>query len=332
MTDTLKRTLGHAQVRTWLTHVIALQRVSGSYLFLGPEGAGKRQVALEFAAALRCLKPRAHWSCGECIECVRVAHGVHPNVRQFAKPEDSRDLPVELVRTICDEASLKRLEPGYRIFIVDDADRFNDSSANAFLKTLEEPPADLVFVLLAANSAQLLPTINSRCQSVRFSPLSLADMAVACAGFEDMPAARDERDLLLRVAQGSPGRVQAMLAFNALGLAESFLATLLLEPFKASEQLASALAKGLPADAGTEGLRVRLRDVLAVISATLRDRMLSSMDLPELAPLARGLEAEAASADKLVAAINRLENLRERIDGNANIKLACDVLAMSYPA
>ena len=330
MVDALKRPLGHAQVRAWLRNVVASGRLTGGYLFLGPEGIGKRSIALEFAASLRCLKPRSGWACGECNECARVAHGNHPNVRQFAKPEDSRDLPVELVREICDIASMTRLEPGRRVFIVDDADRFNESSANAFLKTLEEPPADLTFVLLAANSAQILPTIVSRCQSVRFSPLTPTELSQAVAGFEGLPVG-DEREFLLRVAQGSPGRVARMLELGVLRLAEDFVGTSPREPFKASESLGAALGKGLPADAGTEALRERLRDILAVVSAILRERMVCALGVSGVARLGRAIKDEAASADALVAALSRIEELRERIDGNANIKLACDVLALGYP-
>jgi DNA polymerase-3 subunit delta' len=215
------------------------------------------------------------------------------------------------------------------VFIIDDADRFNDNSANAFLKTLEEPPEQLVFVLLAANSAQLLPTIISRCQTVRFSPLGSADLARATTSFENLPPSRE---LLLRVAQGSPGRVKAMLEFDAMALARSFVAAAPREPFRASEQLAAALAKGLAADAGVEGQRERLRDVLAVISAVLRDRMVAELGMADGPSQWAGDSAGDSSAEALVSALNRLELLRERIDGNANLKLACDVLALEYPA
>lgn len=330
MPDPLKRPLGHAQVRTWLQNVIASGRVSGAYLFLGPEGIGKRGVAVEFAAALRCHTPQGGWACGHCNECVRIAHGNHPNVRQFAKPVDSRDLPVELVREICDLASMTRLEPGRRVFIVDDADRFNESSANAFLKTLEEPPPELTFLLLAANTAQLLPTIISRCQAVRFSPLSEAELDQAVSSFDNLPAG-GARNLLLRVAQGSPGRVARMLELGALKLANEFVATAPRDPFKASEELAAALARGLSADAGVEAQRARLRDVLAVVSAVLRERMVASLAIEGIARLGEHVREEAASADVMVAALQRVESLRERIDGNANLKLACDVLALGYP-
>lgn len=329
--DSLKRPLGHGQVRAWLGSVLKSRRVSGSYLFVGPTGIGKQALAVEFAAALRCASPVEGWACGRCNECVRVAHGVHPNVRRYAKPDDSRDLPVELVRTICDDASLSRLEPGYRVAIINDADRFNESSANAFLKTLEEPPAQYVFILLAANSAQLLATILSRCQMVRFSPLSAADLARVVSGFEGMPASPEERELLLRVAQGSPGRVAEMLALNVPALAGNFSSGLAADPFRAAEQLVAALSKDLPAELGTEGLRERLRDVMAVLSADLRDRLMAALGMHDVAPLARRHSHEATSADALVAALNRLEALRERIDANANVKLACDLLALRYP-
>ena len=129
----LLRAVGHDQARGWLRAVVAAHRATGSYLFLGPHGIGKSSVALEFAAALRCENRPDGWSCGECNPCRRIARGVHPNVRCFTKPEDKAYFPVELVREICGQAALTRYEPGRRVFIIADADRFNESSANAFL-------------------------------------------------------------------------------------------------------------------------------------------------------------------------------------------------------
>lgn len=324
MADALFRPEGHDQVRSWLKHVLASGRASGGYLFVGPDGIGKSAMALEFAASMRCEGP---WACGRCNECLRVAKGVHPSVRAFAKPDDKSAFPVELVREIVDEASKRRLEPGMRTFIVADADRFNDSSANAFLKTLEEPPKDLIFVLLAENLAQVLPTILSRCQAVRFAPLPNALVAQISRGWEGLPPSAEAREVLIRAAQGSPGRLRRMLEAGVLDTVRDFLKTVRGDPFAAAEQLATKLQGG----DDNEGKRAQLREVIAMLTAALRDRMLAAMGCADIPPLTKAVENEPRSADGLLAGIRRLDDLRMSVDGNANLKLCCDAIALSWP-
>lgn len=328
MSDSLFRAKGHGQVRDWLKHVVTSGRASGSYLFVGPDGIGKSGLAREFAATLRCADPANAWSCGHCGECTRIAKGVHPSVRTFAKPEDKSFFPVELVRDIVDEAGMKRLEPGTRTFIVADADRFNESSANAFLKSLEEPARDLIFVLLAENLAQVLPTILSRCQVVRFSPLSDELVAEVARDWQGLPVNPESRDVLICAAQGSPGRLRRIADAGVLDTVREFLKHVGRDPFHAGESLIGAVQGG----EDNEARRAHLREILAMLSAALRDRMLSSMGCTEVPALTRRVENEAASTDRLAASLQRLDDLRIRLDGNVNLKLCCDAIALAYPA
>lgn len=322
----LARPIGHDPVRHWLKTAMAGGRVAAAYMFAGPEGIGKSGLAIEFAAALRCQAGQG-WACGQCNECARVARGVHPNVRVFAKPADKTEFPVELVREICDEAGVKQLEPGRRVFVVQDADRFNESSANALLKTLEEPPAGLTFVLLSANVAEVLPTILSRCQAVRFSALNLDQLAHVAGAWEGQPVNPQSRALLLRAAQGSPGRLRRMLEFGTLDCTESFLKHVARDPFAAAE----ALSAHVHESDDNEPRRDRLREVLGILSACLRDRLALSLGITDL-PLLKAPDPGPAGADVLVAALARLDNLRLRVDGNVNLKLACDAAALAWPA
>jgi len=323
---TLSRPLGHEIVRTWLKTAMAGQRVASAYLFTGPDGIGKSALALEFAAALRCSAGKG-WSCGTCNECARVARGVHPNVRVFSKPADKTEFPVELVREICDEAGVKQLEPGARVFVVQDADRFNDSSANALLKTLEEPPSGLTFVLLAANVAEVLPTILSRCNAVRFSPLSPEQVAEIARGWEGQPVNPETRALLIRAAQGSPGRLKRMIEYGTLEAVGAFLRGVGQDPYTAAEKLAVSVHD---ADEN-EARRERLREAVGLLSANLRDRIAANLKTG-VAPLLKSPVGETAGADRLLVALQKLDNLRQRIDGNVNLKLACDAIALEWPA
>lgn len=327
MADSLFRPIGHDQVREWLARVATARRANGAYLFVGPDGIGKSALALEFAAALRCEKPAKGWACGQCGECTRIAKGVHPSVRRFAKPEDKSAFPVELVREIVEEASKKRLEPGMRTFIIADADRFNDSSANAFLKTLEEPPSDLIIVLLAENLAQVLPTIISRCQGVRFSPLTNEQVKQVSINWEGLPVSPESRGVLIRAAQGSPGRLRRMADVNVLDTVREFLKSAKSDPFHASEKLVEAVQGG----EDNEAKRAQLREIIALLSGTLRDRMIGSLGV-QAAPFTREFPDEHYSTDALVASLHELDNLRERLDGNVNLKLCCDAIALAWPA
>ena len=328
MEDALFRAQGHDEVRGWLKQVIASKRANGSYLMVGPDGIGKASVALEFAAALRCEKPVDGWACGVCNECRRVAKGVHPSVREFSKPDDKTAFPVELVREIVDEAARKRLEPGTRTFIIRDADRFNESSANAFLKSLEEPPSDLIFVLIAENLAQVLPTILSRCQTVRFSPLDAKLIESIARDWEGLPVNPESRSVLIRAAQGSPGRLRRMADAKVLDTVRGFLKSVKADPFHASEQLVAA-AQG---EDDNEARRRHLREVIALLSAALRDRMLGSMNCTEVAPFTRTFDDEEATTDRLVSSLHHLDDLRAKLDGNVNLKLCCDAIALAWPA
>ena len=308
------KTIGHDQPKTWLANAVRGGRVNGSYLFLGPSGIGKSAVAREFAAALLCESPAEGHACGVCGQCGRVARGLHPNVRTFEKPSDKAFFPVELVREICGASSLSRVEPGFRIFIVDDADRFNDSSANAFLKTLEEPPEGTVFILLAASGAQMHETIVSRCQAVRFSALTSEQVAAAVSSVEGIPADAKLRRALIDASAGSPGRVVKMLESGAPEAAADFAGRAIDDPFGAAEQLVGEVSK----EADNEARREAPRDVVGLLLVELRRQLADQV-------------AEGGTPGKVVSAVRRLDQLRERIDGNVNLKLCCDSLALAWP-
>ncbi|HXI09909.1 MAG TPA: DNA polymerase III subunit delta' [Thermodesulfobacteriota bacterium] len=175
-----KDIIGHTKEISVLAGSLANGRVPHALLFSGPEGVGKRLVALEFARALNCREFRGGSSgdsCGRCPDCALFDSGTHPNLT-LAGPTDKDGQPspeglirIEPVREI--QNSLKyRVERGSKAVIIDSADRMMPAAANAFLKTLEEPPADSVIMLVTSRSSDLLPTIISRCQRMNFRPLS----------------------------------------------------------------------------------------------------------------------------------------------------------------
>lgn len=167
--DAFDGILGQPQVRDYLRSSLTNDRITHAYLFTGPAGSNKTQAAYAFAQALVCPQgptgPRGS-ACGACEGCTRVKRRVHPDVHYLA-PEGTAYL-VEQIRDVVADVSLAPIQAKRKIYIIDRADLMNVNAANAFLKTLEEPPDDVVFILLGRTRESVLPTIASRCQIVPF--------------------------------------------------------------------------------------------------------------------------------------------------------------------
>ena len=215
-------------------------RLSQAYCFFGPAGVGKRTAALALAQAVNCLAVpetgiavEASDACGACSACRKIAAGVHPDV-SVVGPAEKSVISIDQIREVTQRAALYPYEGKTKVFILDPAERMQEPAANALLKTLEEPVAGTLFILVSAGPSALLPTIVSRCQMVRFDPLgegSLREImarsgrtaeeartAAALAGGSaeralglDVEAARAERDRVIRAAWDALGSVSALL-------------------------------------------------------------------------------------------------------------------------
>ena len=210
---------GNERVKAAVKRMLVSDRLPGALLFTGEEGIGKKLFALEVARALNCRTPRDEEACGVCSSCRRIAKlnypqrddaeewtqiiwTDHPDVGLVVAPK--RVLRVEQMRQIEKEANFRPFEGKARVFLIDEADKLNDASANALLKVLEEPPRTSHLILITARPAMLLPTILSRCQMIRFSPLTPAEIETHLTknNLVDKKTAR----LRARAAGGSIGR------------------------------------------------------------------------------------------------------------------------------
>ena len=198
---------GHDKETGRLKAAILAKRVAHSYLFTGQDGIGKRLIALAFAKALNCVDIDASGdSCGACPDCLMAEAGTHPNIIQI-QPVDKDEEPaadgtikIAQVREL-QEALRYKADGGKKAAIVEGADRMALPAANAFLKTLEEPPASSVIILIASRAAELPATVISRCQRINFRPLPAAvikDYLVKVNG-----AAPEEADAAARLSGGS---------------------------------------------------------------------------------------------------------------------------------
>ncbi|QDU94815.1 DNA polymerase III subunit delta' [Lignipirellula cremea] len=179
---------GHDEVVDRFRRALARGRLASSFLFVGPPGVGKRLFAERLAQTFLCSQQPEELlaPCGSCPNCRQVLAGSHPDLEIVVKPEGSSVIPVELFigrrqhrmqEGLCHAISLKPMQGRRKVAIIDDADFFNEEGANCLLKTLEEPPPRSVLILVGASEQRQLPTIRSRCQTVRFGPLEPAVVA-----------------------------------------------------------------------------------------------------------------------------------------------------------
>ncbi|MDB5311126.1 MAG: polymerase subunit delta [Gemmataceae bacterium] len=204
-----ERVRGHTAALTTFRTAIARGRLGQAYLLVGPDGIGKRLFATELAKALLCERPPAPFvACDHCPSCAQVQAGTHPDVFHLCTPDGKHELPVAEMRGFCTQMAFKPTRGIWKVGIVEDADDFNEESANCFLKTLEEPPPGSLLLLLATGTDRQLPTILSRCQVVRFSPLRPEEIRAVLAdqGVVD-PA---QVDHLIRLSGGSVARALAL--------------------------------------------------------------------------------------------------------------------------
>jgi len=184
---------GHKRIREQLTRSLEGGRTGHAYLFSGREGVGKRLVALEFSMALLETK--------EERDILRVFKGIHPDFREV-EPERGL-ISIEKIREAQEWLSLAPMEGKRKVLLVNEAHTMNREAANAFLKSLEEPPPSSTIILITSRASQLLPTILSRCQILRFAPLTDREVKEILVEKGIDPSQAEE---IVPMAQGSAGK------------------------------------------------------------------------------------------------------------------------------
>jgi DNA polymerase-3 subunit delta' len=168
--------IGHDWAADVLRNAIQYDRIGQSYLITGPAQVGKSTLARVFAQALNCTAANPEERpCGRCRSCSLIAAGRHPDVQVVTGEVSGRGittLKIDQIRELMQQLSLTAAEARYKVAILKGFETANPSAANAFLKTLEEPPSNVVLILTAADADTLLPTITSRCRVIALRPLN----------------------------------------------------------------------------------------------------------------------------------------------------------------
>jgi DNA polymerase-3 subunit delta' len=322
--------------------VVKRGRLGHAYLFVGSDGIGKRLFAIELAKALLCERSGKQFdACDKCASCLLVDAGTHPDVIFAARPADKHEFPLSLIlgdeddpkapEGIIPALSHKPARGGYKIAIVDDADDFNEESANAFLKMLEEPPPNTILILLATDIDRQLPTILSRCQFIHFAPLPVPLVAEILQG---QGLDHQQADRLARMSGGSVGLAkeltdEAIWSFrgtmvealskskpDVVGLAEKWIALVEQAGKETSLQRRRATL--------TVRLLIELLESALKYSVGCRDDLVADPN-----PSAAKVMAERLGTERLLKLIDRCLEAERHIDRRVQLVLAVEALADS---
>jgi len=308
---------GHSGPIATIRRILGSGRVAHAYLFSGPEGIGKKKVATAFIEALFCGKAEG---CGECISCRKILSGNHPDIHTLEP--DGQFIKVDQVRGLQKDLSYRPYEALRKACIIDGADRFNLSSGNSLLKTLEEPPGNALIILLATNIDTVLPTIRSRCQQLSFSGVPVEEIA----GFlENNGVDADIARVAASLAEGSIARALSLCSEEIMAERSEVITTAcnlslknMIDLFSFGEQFDKDREKTL--------------QIIGILTSFWRDMLHLASGSSDLvnSDLSTLLERETSrrSREALLRGLDQLGKTRQALLRNANVRLSMDVLSM----
>jgi len=281
--DTFKSVVGQASITSTLINSITSQKLAHAYLFCGPRGVGKTTCARIFAKTINCTHIVNGEACNECESCISFNKGSSMNIHEMDAASNNS---VEDIRLLIDQVRILPQMGQYSVYIIDEVHMLSSQAFNAFLKTLEEPPAHAIFIMATTEKHKILPTILSRCQIFDFNRIKLADIAghlkfVAESeqiGFEDEAlhviankadgGMRDALSIFDQIASFSNGNVTYNSVIENLNvldddyffrLSEAFFEANLPESLNILEQIISG---GFEGNQVLSGLAQHLRNIL----------------------------------------------------------------------
>jgi DNA polymerase-3 subunit delta' len=325
-----------------LTRAVEQERVAHAYLFTGPTHVGKTLAALQFAQLLNCTSEAP--PCGRCRQCEKVASMTHADVEIVRigglcdegdhkhSADDSRDIRICQIRRLQHVVSRGAYEGRYRVLIIEPAEAMNEATANALLKTLEEPPDHTVLILVTDREELLLPTIRSRARRIGFTgqPPALIERTLRTRWDVDPQRAAE----LARLAGGRLG--WAVLAMHdesvleqrreALDRAQALASAPLADRFAWAAEVGGRYTKDRAGVQATlEVWQAWWRDIL-LIAAGRESQAVHRDRLDTLRPLAAQCDVPAA-----VRALRGIADARQQLVENASPVLALEMMTLALP-
>ena len=319
MTVSFKDIKGEGSAIAFLKNAVLGGRVASAYIFLGPSGCGKKLTAVNFAKLLNCAAPAEGEPCEKCASCIRINSMAHPDVLVLEKEEKKAEFGIDVVLEAIRSVSLKPYEARKKVYILDDADLMTEPAQNAVLKTLEEPPQDVVLVLMVEDIHTIPATIKSRSQIVKFFPMPAADIEKILK--DDHKIDAKDAGILAGLSLGSIGRA---LANSKNGFLDK--RARVIDGLRSKKIFDSDFEK-MKRDDFAGYLDIMLswyRDIL--VAKAFAGKEAGILNTDRIDDVKR--EAKRLSFEYLDNAVNAVADARGHLDRNANPKLTMSVLSI----
>lgn len=318
--------IGHTQIVEHLQNAIQNKKISQAYIFDGEKGSGKNFLANIFAMTLQCEQEGTN-PCGVCKSCVQSAGENHPDIIRVTH-EKPNTIGVDDVREqLCSDIQIKPYKGPYKIYIVDEAEKLSVQAQNALLKTIEEPPAYGMILLLTTNAEKFLPTILSRCVTLHLKPAK--DALVRKYLMEEVKIPDYQADICVAFAQGNIGKAKRLAVSEEFGKMKEQMVNLVkyVHEMPVSEMIESMKKiTEFKADIGDylDLIMVWYRDVL-LYKATLNASSVIFSD--EIMTIEK--QAMRSSYEGIENILHALDKAKIRLAANVNFELTMDLLLMT---
>jgi DNA polymerase-3 subunit delta' len=304
------------------------EQLSGSYIFTGPSQVGKTSAVIFFLQSLLCKQPTIeHQPCGKCQVCWQINKSVYPDLVDVRVAEGKRDISIEQIRELINKLKLSSFANSYKIGIIHQAEKLNANSANALLKTLEEPNRKVLIFLITSDLDSLPQTIVSRSQVLRFNAVPF-DLIYNYL-ITNHEAKRSQALHLARLAAGRPELAVELLADSGRVAKQALFADLFLSAFDqdVNARLAS-LDKAVGKLTGQEGV-VQAQQILNIWQQAERDLWLVFYGQTDLVHYSNALEKLESLKNKitkrdLAGAQALLSQAKQYLFSNVNSKIALE--------